>query len=630
VDQSLNRRAWGEAGAELGRVRRFGWSDLLFVFGVAALVVGICLLGQHWHAARVPEVPTELQPDRLSLWELPLLTFFSLMRGLIAYVLSLVFTLVYGYWAAKDLRAQRVLIPLLDILQSIPVLGFMPVLLLVFVKAFPDNNVGLELAAIISIFTGQAWNMTFSFYQSVRSVPQDMQEAATVYRFSWWRRFKWVEVPFSMMGLVWNSMMSMAGGWFFLAMIEGLEIGHHKYWSPGIGSFIKAATDAANWPLVFAGVVAMVVMIVALDQLLWRPVVAWAKKFRVEEGGATEEAKSWFLDWMLRSRLLAAVGEWVGGLRRRVDVAAPAKAPAAPVDPTRPRPWANVLSVALFVVLIGVLAWGAVALAMLMWAVPAGKWLDLGLYALWTLLRVLACVVIATLWTLPAGLAIGLSPRLSRFFQPIVQVTASFPAPLLFPLVMLALVAIHLNWGSVLLMLLGTQWYILFNVIAGAMAIPADLKEAATSYRITGWQRFRVLYFPAVFPFLVTGWVTAAGGAWNASIVAEYVESGPQIKTAEGLGAQIMLAAGGDDHRPGESFDKPPEGGPADPAADAKPEADPSDQTAAPPDAEEPDNANYPLLAASVLVMSTVVVLFNRFVWKRLYEMADRRFSIQR
>jgi NitT/TauT family transport system permease protein len=391
------------------------------------------------------------------------------------------------------------------------------------------------------------------------------------------------------MGLVWNSMMSMAGGWFFLATIEGLVIGGKKYWSPGIGSYIKQASsgESWDWTAILYGVVAMTLMIVALDQLLWRPVVAWAQKFRVEEGGAQEEATSWFLDFLRRSRLVGAVRRWFSRLpewERR----APQRPPrASQADPTRPWRWGAVLSRLLFIGLVGVLAYGAFLLLELLGQVELEQWRVLAVEALWTLGRVLASVAIGTLWALPAGLMIGLSPRLSRVLQPVVQVLASFPAPLLFPLVVAGLQAtgVTLNWGSVLLMLLGTQWYILFNVIAGTMAIPADLKEAARSYRLTGWQRFRALYFPAVFPYLITGWVTAAGGAWNASIVAEFIDFTVPPLAANGLGARIMEAVG---------------------------------------------DGNYSLLAASVLVMSTVVVTFNRIVWKRCYRLAEERFSLNK
>jgi NitT/TauT family transport system permease protein len=582
-----NRRRWqliwGEATALLDRSRRLRWIDLLLIAGLVGLLFGGVTLARQW-AAEKPPVPD----IDLSLGALPLYTFFSLARGLIAYLFSLAFTLTYGYWAAKSRAAERVLIPVLDILQSIPVLGFMPALLLVFVGMFPNSNFGLELAAIVAIFTGQAWNMTFSFYQSVRSVPEDMREAATVYRFGWWRRYKWVELPYAMMGLVLNSMMSMAGGWFFLMAIEGLEIEGVKYWSPGIGSYIKAATTGNQWDwgAIVAGVVAMTLMIVALDQLLWRPVVAWAQKFRVEEGGAQEEATSWFLNLLRRSRLVAWVGSWLSRFPRRIHASDTIQQPAL-VDPTKPSRWGSFMSLGFLVLLLAVMGAGACALVYLVRNLSLGQWSELLGLACLTLARVLTTLTVATLWALPAGLAIGLSPRLSRPLQPIIQVLASFPAPLLFPMAIFVFDAlgISLEWGSIVLMLLGTQWYILFNVIAGALAIPADLKEAARSYDIVGWQRFRALYFPAVFPYLVTGWVTAAGGAWNASIIAEYIDFTKPARSANGLGACIVEAA---------------------------------------------DKKHYALLAASVLVMSVVVVSFNRTVWRYLYQLADRRFSVQR
>ena len=483
--------------------------------------------------------------------------------------------------------------------------------------------------------------MTFSFYQSLRSVPEDMREAATVYRFSWWQRFRWVELPFATIGLIWNSMMSMAGGWFFLATIEGLEIGGKKFWLPGIGSYIHAASsgDHWDWGAIGLGVLAMVLMIVALDQLLWRPVVAWAKKFRIEEEGAQEEATSWFLNWLRRSHLIGAVFQRLGALFRRERAEPDGRtAPAPVVDPTQQSAAVMWLSRGLFLALVAVMLYGLWQLVLLILKLPAPDWGILALDGLWTLCRVLVAVAIGTLWTIPAGLAIGLSARLSRVLQPVVQVLASFPAPLIFPLAILALQAAAwalwgrkddatvLEWGSVFLMLLGTQWYILFNVIAGAMAVPADLKEAANSYNITGWQHFTVLYFPALFPYLVTGWITAAGGAWNASIVAEFGnDSAGNTLVAHGLGADIMEAAAGWKH-PGSQWDptlaqNPPTGEPA-PA--------PADDQTPPADEEVSSPANYSMLAAAVLLMSAMVVVFNRTVWRRLYQLADTRFSITR
>jgi NitT/TauT family transport system permease protein len=578
------KKMWGEASAWLYRKRRLSWVDVLILVGLVGLLYGIM------DFARESRAPHQSVPIDLSPLALPRYTFYSLTRGLVAYVLSLLFTLAYGYWAAKDRVAERVLVPLLDILQSIPVLAFLPGVVITLDGLFPESNIGLELAAILMIFTGQAWNMTFSFYHSVKSVPDDQREAATVYRFSWWQRFKWVELPFSTMGLVWNSMMSMAGGWFFLMINEAFTLGENDYQLPGVGSYMSRAVKANDVPAMLLGILAMVVMIVLLDQLLWRPVVVWAQKFRVEEGGEAPVVSSWFLDWLRRSRLLRWLhGRWQSRRVPEEGKALVAKEAVAASGDGRVggRAASSWVSLAVFLILLGVLGYGAVRLVMLLVEVKRETWAELPGAALATLARVLASTAIGTLWAVPAGLAIGLSPRLSRALQPVVQVLASFPAPMLFPLVVLLLhpLGVTLNWSSVLLMLLGTQWYILFNVIAGTMAIPADLREMSRSYEIRGWRRFRVLYLPAIFPYLVTGWVTAAGGAWNASIVSEYPVYAPGEEPAWGLGAVITEAAEG---------------------------------------------KKLSLLAASVLVMATLVVLFNRTVWRRLYRLAESKYSLSK
>jgi NitT/TauT family transport system permease protein len=589
VDQPLFQRIWGSAISWLDRSRRFSGIDVLFVLGVAGLLFGVFHYSQQWTGPYREQFTINLDSN----WDLVQYTFFSLSRGLLAYLLSLGFTLVYGYWAAKDPVAERVLIPLLDILQSIPVLGFLPTLVLALVYLFPTSNIGLELAAVIMIFTGQAWNMTFSYYHSLRSVPQDQREVAIIYRFSWWQQLKWVELPFATIGLVWNSMMSMAGGWFFLMINEAFTLKDKDFRLLGLGSYMSEAV-AQNKPLAqVKALLAMVLMIVFLDQFLWRPVVAWAQKFRVEEGGAYELQTSWFLDWLRRSRILHWLHRhWTHWWQRREEQRFDKLAAGVP-RPDRPHArWASVLSLVLFLALLASLLYGSWLLLELLREVSLHQWLELPGLAALTLGRVLLAILVGTLWALPAGLAIGLSPRLARRLQPIIQILASFPAPMLFPLVVVVLqmLGITLNWGSILLMLLGTQWYILFNVTAGAMAIPADLKEAAISYRIPLWQKFRILYFPAVFPYLVTGWVTAAGGAWNTSIVSEYLTFkypllGGEVQPARGLGAQIS-----------EAFAK----------------------------------NEFALLAASVLVMSALVVVFNRTVWRWCYRLAEERYSLNK
>jgi NitT/TauT family transport system permease protein len=574
---------WGEATAFLDEVRRRGWFDLLLLAGFVGAVFGIVSLAGEWRTLH-PAVHIDLSPRAL-----PLYVFYSLCRGLLAYVLSLLFTLCYGYWAAKDAIAERVLIPLLDILQSIPVLGFMPGLVLALVSLFPRSNIGLELACVLMIFSGQAWNMTFSFYHSLRAIPKDQLEASTIYRFDWWQRFKWVELPFSTIGLVWNSMMSMAGGWFFLMITESFVLGRRDFRLPGIGSYMSVAVAKGDRAAMVWAIVAMVLMIVTLDQLLWRPVVVWSQKFRVEEGAEEAPSSSWFYDWVRRSMLVKWMKALATAVRRSGSALARWRGSVVNRATAQPRNavTSRFLSTTFFVVLLTFLAFGAWRLFALLRQLAVRDYLPIIIAAGWTLGRVLLSTAIGTLWTLPAGLAIGLSPRLSRVFQPIVQVAASFPAPMLFPLVIALLKAagVSLGWGSVILMLLGTQWYVLFNVIAGAMAVPSDLREAARSYRLDLRQRFISLYLPSVFPYLVTGWVTAAGGAWNASIVAEYVTFKGQVMTANGLGAQISLAA---------------------------------------------EHADFPHLAASVTVMAGVVVLFNRTIWKRFYRVAEERFSLSK
>ncbi len=562
-----------------GRPRSFVPVDLILVVVIVAFVFGVMRFGEEWVAPARATIEIDLSP-----WALPKYTLYSLSRGLLAYVFSLGFSLVYAYWAAKSPLAARVLVPALDVLQSIPVLGFMPGLVLALVAAFPRSNVGLELAAVIMIFTAQAWNMTFSLYYSLRSVPDDLRDAATSYRFTWWQRLRWVELPSATIGLVWNSMMSMAGGWFFLMINEAFVLGNQDYRLPGLGSYMSVAVARADTRAMIFALVAMALMIVALDQVLWRPVVVWAQKFRVEEGGQGVAARSWVLELLRRSRVLDALERL---LHRLSPDGRTADARRAPGASPRSRAWDRALTGALFAALMLVMLYGGWRLVMILRVVASREWLRLGGAGLLTLARVLGSTVLGTLWAVPAGLAIGLSPRVSRLMQPVVQVVASFPAPMLFPIVVLALKAAHvsLGWGSVLLMLLGTQWYILFNVIAGASAIPSDLREAVRSYRFTRMQRLRGLYLPAIFPQLVTGWVTAAGGAWNASIVSELVTVKGETLATWGLGAQISEAAA---------------------------------------------NANFPLLAASVVLMSLLVVTFNRVVWRRLHHLAETRFSLNK
>ena len=570
----------GQANTRFIRRR---YVDLLVLLAGFALIYGLIQVGQQWTGKHRPMVDIDLSP-----WALPKYTFFSMMRGLAAYAISLAFTVVYAFWAAKDNRAEKLLVPLLDILQSIPVLGFMPGLVLALVAIFPGSNLGLELAAVIMIFTGQAWNMTFSLYHSLKSVPQDLQEAGTVYGFTWWQRFKWIELPYGTTGLVWNSMMSMAGGWFFLMITEAFKLGDQDFRLPGLGSYMSVAVEKGNTPAMLYAILAMVLMIVFLDQILWRPVVVWAQRFRVEETTQQGEVpRSWLLKMLRRSRMIRWFEARNVHRKHTPALRGPSLAPRKSATPGQARKLQRWLANAALVVLLLLVGWASVKLVLYLALIPGSQWWYLARAGGLTLSRVLVSTALGTLWAVPAGLAIGLSPRLSRIFQPVVQVAASFPAPMLFPLVIAALshFGIGLNYGCILLMLLGTQWYILFNVIAGAMAIPGDLREAATSFGLSPWQKFKALYLPASFPFLVTGWVTAAGGAWNASIVAEYYDLNGHTLSTFGLGATVSKAA----------YER-----------------------------------DLKLLAAGVLLMSTIVVIFNRLVWKPCYKLAYTRYSLDK
>jgi NitT/TauT family transport system permease protein len=558
--------------------RRVTWLDLGVLCFLGLCAYGITRLAGEWRAPLREAVVIDLRYRAL-----PLYTFFSLCRGLVAFIFSFFFTLLYGYVAARVKLADRVLLPLLDILQSIPVLGFMPGVVLAMAALFPHSNVGLELSAILMIFTGQVWNMTFSFYHSLRAIPSELMEAGAIYRFGWWRRFVRIELPYSTVGLVWNGMMSMAGGWFFLTINEAFRLGDRDFRLPGVGAYMSVAIDADNRGAMFAAVVAMVIMIVVVDQLFWRPLVAWSEKFKFEDVGGAEPATSWVLELLRHSQLVRGVGRWtkekVKGMRKPGALKKPVMASAEPKT--------SKAFIALASALGLLCVWGTIKLIALLSGLDRQAWLDIASASGLTLVRTTIAVVLGSIWTIPAGIYIGTHPKASRILQPVVQIAASFPAPMLFPVVLALLAAVHvsLGFGSIALMVLGTQWYILFNVIAGAMSIPHELLEAAQIFRYKRPQRWRLLMLPGVFPALVTGWVTAAGGAWNASIVAEYVHQGTNVLRTHGLGALISTAA---------------------------------------------EKGDLPLLAAGVLAMAGLVVLVNRLFWKQLYALAERKYSLGR
>jgi NitT/TauT family transport system permease protein len=575
--------------------------DVLVMLSVAGFITGLGFLTGHVASAREQAVTIDL-----SVWALPKYTFYSLSRGFAAYGISLLFTLVYGTISAHNRVAEKFMLPILDVLQSIPVLSFLPVLVLSMVHLFPASWLGLELACVIMIFTAQAWNMTFSYHGSVRAIPNALREAGEIQHFSGWQTFRYLEVPSSMIGLVWNSMMSMAGGWFIITVNEAFTLNGQDYRLPGLGSYMNQALAEWNTGAMIAGVIAMILMIVFVDQLFWRPIVVWSQKFKLEDTASADAPESWVLDLLQRSPIL----NWVKSkLARRheepqkvIALSPPPGEPpvAAPViDYGRQKRQMLIAGMIKWSVLLGlaILAfWGAWRLVHLLLPLhfrdtPDSKGWGAVLLALgFSFFRVTAAVLIGALWTVPAGVLIGLSPKWSSRLQPIIQIVASFPSPMLYPLVIIVLVKLGIPFtlGCIALMLLGTQWYTLFNVIAGAMAIPSDLREAGEIYHLTSWQKWTRIYLPAIFPYLVTGLITAAGGAWNATIVSEYIllphkDADPTTYEAFGLGSII------------------------------------SDATAA---------GNYSLLTASVVVMGIFVVLLNRIVWKRIYRVAEDRYTL--
>jgi NitT/TauT family transport system permease protein len=552
----------------------------IFILGTG-LVYGVVELARYWSGPLTPQVEIDLSARAL-----PLYALYSVLRISIAYFLSLAFTLVYGYVAAYNRRAERFMVPLLDVLQSIPVLSFLPGVMLAMVALFPSRQFGVELGSILLIFTGQVWNMAFSFYSSLKSIPQEMREAARLYRFSWWQRFTQMELPFSVIGLVWNSMMSVAGGWFFLMACEMFVLGKRDFRLPGLGSYLQTAASAGDTRAIVYGLLTMIAVIVLADQLVWRPIVAWAQKFKFETVEASEITRSPVLTFIRRSQIIDLLSrKTIMPTREALLLHFARKKTARPPGGPRSalRQWLPaVLGVAFLAGALYLVFRGAMLLAGMNQSEVS--MILKGLLA--TFLRVTAALILGSLWTVPAGVAIGTHPRLARIAQPLAQIAASVPATALFPVVLLALVSIGGGMGiaSMVLLLLGTQWYLLFNVIAGASAIPTELVEACTIFRFSRWERWTKLILPAIFPYLITALVTASGGAWNASIVAEYFHLQGSVHSTVGLGALISQAS---------------------------------------------DDGNFRLLFASTIFMGATVVTINRLVWRKLYKLAATKFKLE-
>lgn len=576
---AANALAWGRFPLEAYSIFR----DLPVIFAALAVFYAVLATTHYWMGPANAHAEISLNASSL-----PKYATYSVLRIAFAYLLSLSFTFVYGYIAAYNAKAERFMIPILDTLQSIPVLSFLPGVMVAMVAIFPTRQLGLELGSIILIFTGQVWNMTFSFYSSLKSVPTEMHEVAQVYRWSWWQRFTQMELPYAMIGLVWNSMMSVAGGWFFLMACEMFVLGNRDLRLPGLGSYLQTAANAGNTRAIVLGLVVMIGVIVLIDLLIWRSVIAWAEKFKFEQVESAEAPRSPVLDFVRHSKILPFVarystkpaGEFVSlFFARRHDL----ELEQADRREGKLSKW--LVRAFLAAALVGI-AFAFVKMSLLLSGL---KWLEVsdilrGAGA--TFLRVELVLVLAGLWTIPAGVIIGLHPKLSAIAQPIAQIAASVPATALFPILLLVLIRAGggLGIGSIVLLLLGTQWYILFNVIAGAIALPTDLKEVCGVFRFGKWEKWRELFLPGIFPYLVTGFVTASGGAWNASIVAEYFHFKGQTFSTVGLGAVISSAT---------------------------------------------DNGNFRVLLAATILMAVIVVTINRTVWRRLYALAATKYKLE-
>jgi NitT/TauT family transport system permease protein len=559
----------------------FTTGDAVILLGIASILyVGVRLA---FHAPRIIAGPD----ISLSPLALPWYAMLSVGRMAAAYFLSLLFSLFYGYAAARNRTARAVLMPLLDVLQSVPILSFLPIVLLGLSAVLPAAFAA-ELAAIVLIFTSQAWNMTFSFYQSLTTIPGELREAAAVFRFDPWLRFKAVELPFAAIGLLWNSMMSWSGGWFFLMAAEIFHVGPRDFRLPGLGSYLQTAANEGNLAAVFSGVLTLVGVIVLLDQLVWRPLIAWTDRFKMDMVEGDEPPTSWFLDLLSHSWLVEQFGarvwgpfsEWVDvGFQRHTGGVIVSPEPSAEAGRSR-------LTIGIAAAFLLAALYGSYRAAALLVTLPAPAWAELGKGIVATFLRVSVALAITLIWTIPVGVFIGTNRRLAAILQPIVQVVASIPATALFPVVLLALLQVPggLNIAAVLLMLMGTQWYLLFNVIAGAAAIPQDLRYTTDLLRLSSLDRWRTLILPALFPYIITGSISASGGAWNASIVAEYVEFGGRTHATIGAGALIARAT---------------------------------------------STGDYALLLASTLALVLTVVLINRTFWRRLYKLAEERYRME-
>jgi NitT/TauT family transport system permease protein len=558
------------------------WDAVALILVIGAMVL-IVYGGEQTTA---PLSTLNIAPVSLDPANLPAYALRTTLRMLLAIVCSIIFTFIYAALAAKSRRAEMVLIPLLDILQSVPILGFLTFTVVFFMNLFPGRVFGAELACVFAIFTSQAWNMTFSLYQSMRNIPKDLEEASQSFHLSGWQRFWRLDVPFAMPGLIWNTMMSMSGGWFFVVASEAITVGNTTVTLPGIGSYVAMGIQKQNLPAIGYAILAMLLVIIAYDQLLFRPLVAWADKFRFEQTASASAPTSWMLDLFRRTRALRALSFPFAALNKAISnlhIALPVRLKRVSKDRGQPSRIVDAAWLTLIVASTGYAGWKAyeylsatLSFSDVVTAIGEG---------FITLARVVVLIALATLIWVPVGVWIGLRPKLAERIQPLAQFLAAFPANLAFPVFVVGIVRYDLNpnvWLSPL-MILGTQWYILFNVIAGASAFPTDLREAAGSFHLKGWRWWVKVVLPGIFPYYITGAITASGGSWNASIVAEVASWGDIHLTATGLGAYIATAT---------------------------------------------EAGDFPRVVLGIAIMCILVTLFNRLLWRPLYAFGERRLRL--
>jgi NitT/TauT family transport system permease protein len=557
--------------------------DLIAFAAILAVLTGIA---RSYHGISAPLPAPNESPVSLDYWELPYYAFRTVLRMFAALAASLVFTFTYATLAAKSRRAEMVLIPVLDILQSVPILGFLSFTVTFFLGLFPGNTFGAELAAIFAIFTSQAWNMAFSFYQSLRTVPPDLDEVARGFRLTGWQKFWQLEAPFAMPGLIWNTMMSMSGGWFFVVASEAITVGDTTITLPGVGSYIAKANDGGNWSAIGAAVLTMAIVILLYDQLLFRPIVAWAAKFRVELSVSQDVESSWVLNLIKRTHWLRLGVTPVFGALRGVSLLRlgfPTVLPARSSSSDEP---SRLVDAIWILIIVAVAAWAAwLTISYIATELNWDEVVHVFVLTFYTFIRVIVLMLLASLVWVPISVWIGLRPRWAEAIQPIAQFLAAFPVNLLFGAAVSLVLAYDLNpniWLSFLIVF-GTQWYIVFNTIGGAAAFPNDLREAVANFHIRGWRWWTEVIIPGVAPYYLTGAITASGGSWNASIVAEYVKWKDHTVVAQGVGSYI---------------------------------------------AEATDKGDFPRIVLGVAMMSIFVTLSNRLFWRRLYGYAERRLRL--